>query len=179
MIITKGNLFDQKADAIVIPVNGYYTFQNHAIMGKGVALQAAKKFPILKKKLGYMLQMHGTHVFMLSKKKKLGGVKLPYDVVTFPTKPRSGISQGPNVVKHLRTKFNKDGMFVPGWALKSDIKLIKKSAIELRELAAARGWKRVVLPKVGSGAGEVDWKRIYRVLKRILKGRVFVLVEID
>ena len=121
VIIVQGNLFEQRCDAIVIPTNGYYTYQNEAVMGRGVALQASKKWPECKKRLGYMLQMHGTNVFMISRKKRIGD----YYVVNFPVKPRFGVSNGMNVVNPLGSKFPA-GTEVPGWAMKADIKLKKK-----------------------------------------------------
>lgn len=178
MVIVRGDLFKQKADAICISTNGFYTYQNAAVMGRGVALQASKKWPVLRKRLGYMLQMHGTHVFLLSRKKRLGGDKLDYHVINFPVKARFGTSEKMNVVRHLRDKFP-EGSWVPGWALKADVNLIKQSAKELLALTNARGWKRVVLPLVGCGAGELEWKRVQKVLARILKGNRFVFVEVE
>jgi len=176
MIVVKGDLFEQNVSAICITTNGYWTLRGEAVMGRGVAEQAAKKWPFIKKKLGYMLNLHGTHVYLLSKKRHVGNHKVPYHVVSFPVKPKMGISTGKNVVRNLRSKFP-EGKQVPGYLLRANLKLIKRSAEELVELADARGWKTVALPKPGCGAGELKWEAVREVLKPILKGKRFIIVD--
>ena len=50
-----GDLFDHPSDAIVIPVNWRTNRQGHAIMGAGVAKQAAKRWPWLPRSLGQFI----------------------------------------------------------------------------------------------------------------------------
>ncbi len=176
MKLEKGDIFDQDGttSAVCIATNGFFTFKMEAVMGKGVALEAAKKWPWIKRKLGYMLQMHGTHVFIVLKRSKSNG--RPYHVVNFPVKPKGGKSVVKNITRRLQKRFPK-GMWAPGWAMKANLEIIERSARELVELADARGWKRVVLPKPGCGAGELDWDDVKAVLEPILKGPRFVILD--
>lgn len=177
MIMAKGNLFEQKCDAVCITTNGYFTYKMEAVMGRGVALQASKKWPVIKRKLGYMLQTHGTHVFIVLKRSRKND--RPYYVINFPVKPKSGKSKGrKNVTRRLQSRF-KEGSWVPGWAMKASLKVIEQSARELVSLAKARGWHRVVLPKPGCGAGELDWVDVRAVIKPILKGSRFVILDYE
>lgn len=178
MVIVKGNLFEMDVSAICITTNGYWTLKGEAVCGRGVAMQAAERWPFFKKKLGYMLSIHGTHVFMVSRKKKIGNKEVPYHVINFPVKPKAGISTGKNVVKHVRSKFP-EGKHVPGFLMRAQLKLIEKSARELVELADTKKWKRIALPKPGCGAGELKWERVEPILKRILKDKRFIIVDYE
>ncbi len=69
-----GNIWDYSgADRIVITTNGSLTADGRAIFGRGVARQAAARFPTLADKLGRLLMDHGNHVFDLGN-----------GIVTFP-----------------------------------------------------------------------------------------------
>lgn len=48
---------------LVITTNGSVTRDGRAIMGRGVARQAAERFPELRTKLGRLLQSAGNHVY--------------------------------------------------------------------------------------------------------------------
>ena len=54
-----GNLWDVEADVRVITTNGYIKRNGSAVMGRGVALQAANKDPELPRLLGALLQDRG------------------------------------------------------------------------------------------------------------------------
>lgn len=63
---------------IVIPTNGDIKNTGEAVMGAGLAKQAAKRFPFLPLELGKHLKAHGNRVFAFSAKQ----------ILTFPTKHR-------------------------------------------------------------------------------------------
>lgn len=71
-------------------------------------------------------------------------------------KPSATIFDGRNVVRHLRQRFA-IGQAVPGRACVADPALIAQSCLELVALADAHGWRRVLLPRPGCGAGGLDW----------------------
>ena len=176
MKVAKGDLFSQKCDAICITTNGYYTMKGEAVMGKGVAAQASAKWKVLKQKLGYMLNLHGSHVFIILKRSKQND--RPYYVVNFPTKKQAGKSNGKNVLRRLRnTPGFMKGDLVPGWALKADIELIAQSAREIVELAKLRGWQKVIIPRPGCGNGELTWAEVRAVIKPILRGPKFIVID--
>lgn len=132
-------------DARVITTNGVLNSNGEAVMGVGTALQAARMFPTLPKLLGKKLDSKGNKVFRFSK----DIFSIDYDIVTFPTKE--------------------------DWRDPSDMKVIWKSTIQLLNMADSQNWKTVALPKVGTGAGGLQWKNVKSLIKRYLDDRFFVI----
>ena len=62
-----GDIFALHAstDAICLTTNGSVTHSGHAVMGRGVALQATYKYPKIRIVLGGLLRAKGNHVFVL------------------------------------------------------------------------------------------------------------------
>jgi len=58
----KGDLWEQDADALVITTNGFVKRNGAAVMGRGVALQAAQRYPWLPAALGSSIETQGNHV---------------------------------------------------------------------------------------------------------------------
>ena len=77
MIEVIGDLweFHSKNNWVVITTNGNVNSQGKAVMGRGIALQAAKKFPRLPKELGHYIQVLGNQTYSFPKLK----------LITFPT----------------------------------------------------------------------------------------------
>jgi hypothetical protein len=73
---------------IVVPTNGQVGFNGRAVMGAGVALQAAQKFPNLPKELGRLLKLRGNTVQRFSDLALSGGglEGTFFDLITLPTK---------------------------------------------------------------------------------------------
>lgn len=61
---------------IVIPTNGYIKANGCNVMGRGVAAQAARRFPSLPLALGTKISRGGSHVFVFK----------PIKLITFPVK---------------------------------------------------------------------------------------------
>lgn len=60
-----GNLWTYPADVRVITTNGFVKKNGEAVMGRGCALEAAKKYPSLPKVLGDHIKSNGNHVSWL------------------------------------------------------------------------------------------------------------------
>ncbi len=75
-----GNIWRVRCDAIVIPTNGDVNRHGEAVMGRGLARQAAGRYPLLPKVLAMLLREHGNHVFDAYRPRGL-----PI-IVTFPVK---------------------------------------------------------------------------------------------
>ena len=75
-----GNIWRVACDAIVVPTNGDVNRHGEAVMGRGVALQAARRWPLLPKVLADLLRAHGNHVFDAYKPRRLP------TLLTFPVK---------------------------------------------------------------------------------------------
>ncbi len=74
MFETAGDIWEYSGlSVIVITTNGSLTRDGRAVLGRGVARQAATKFPGLAVILGRLLTECGSHVFDLGN-----------DIVTFP-----------------------------------------------------------------------------------------------
>lgn len=78
MLETVGDLWAEHAagKTIAITTNGIVKNDGNAVMGRGVALQAAEKFPRLPALLGASIRAFGNHVYHFG----------DYRVITFPTK---------------------------------------------------------------------------------------------
>lgn len=61
---------------IVIPTNGDWNRRGDAVMGRGLALQAATRFPHLPQQLGDSLKSFGNHVHLFG----------DFRIITFPVK---------------------------------------------------------------------------------------------
>lgn len=167
--LTGVDLFEIDADAVCISTNGFVTSNGNCVMGRGCAFEAANLFPDVPRTLGTMIRNHSNIVQVV---KVIDGCSL----VAFPVKHTSGICTGDNVVSHARFKYPR-GTTVPGFHLKANMSLIIKSAFELKQLADMKGWKTVALPRVGCGAGELDWNAVKPVLQSMLDDRFIAVTK--
>jgi hypothetical protein len=170
MINLIGDLWSKEADAICITTNGFVKKDGKAVMGKGCAREALNKYPNIDKTLGVNLKKYGNRPSLLIDSVLDGE---PCDIWSFPVKPQGIFFDGSNVVKHMKDKFD-IGDFVPGWACKADVELIKESAHQMMELADKFEYKKIVLPRPGCGAGELKWEEVEKVLEEILDDRFYV-----
>lgn len=138
------NLYDQNK-ICGITTNGYVKKNGLAVMGRGCALQARKRFMGLPRVLGNKIKSNGNIVQIIE-----------HNLFAFPTKTVSGTYSDDIVVPHMVGKF-RPGEWVPGWALKSTIAKISLSIEQLIRLKNTEGWNEVFLPRPGCGAGGLDW----------------------
>lgn len=175
--------FYASPDAICITTNGFVKRNREAVMGRGCALEAAKRIPELPSLLGHRIQLDGLEVTRLTEvavsiNTLEEPIHHPLEIVAFPVKP-AGIKINHEhhlrwVVKHMRNKF-KVGDSVPGWACIADKELIERSAEQLDAMADEQNWNTVILPRPGCGAGELKWEDIKPILEEVLDDRFFVI----
>jgi hypothetical protein len=60
------------------------------------------------------------------------------------------------------------------WSL-PDPRLIRRSALELRELADCEGWGQIVVPRPGCGYGGLVWQEVKPLLEPLLDER-FIMI---
>ncbi len=74
----KGNIWDfhKKGHWIVITTNGTVKANGEAVMGRGIALQAKRRYPDIPKLLGENIRKYGNRPYQL----------FPYRVITLPVK---------------------------------------------------------------------------------------------
>ena len=162
MLQTTGDLFNHPCDALCITTNGFVKSNGYCVMGKGCAKQLSTYDPNVPRTLGTLIRTNGNITQII------GEYGVP--VLAFPVKPISDISNGHNAVKHMQPQFAV-GARIPGWACKADLSIIIDSARALVALADTHGWKQVLLPRPGCGAGELSWNDVYPVLNQILDDR--------
>lgn len=170
---SSGIFINKIPDAVCITTNGFVKKNGACVMGKGCAKQAAELFPWFPKTVGTHIKSMGNTVMVDPKKQSLGGAKRS-SLVTFPVKPIAAtcLPDKSNVVKHMQSKF-KPGSSVPGWACVADLNIITQSAIQLRNIVTAMEWEMVVIPRPGSGAGELYWANVKPILSSILDDRFY------
>jgi hypothetical protein len=154
MLEAYGNIWDIVDeggwDALAITTNGYVAKNGRAVMGRGIAKEAADRFPELAGQLGTAIKNFGNIVHVFSG-------YAPYDLVSFPVKPVFG--------PHSE----------PGWQAKADPQLIYSSSKELVFFADRYGWKDVLLPRPGTGNGRLHWDVVKRIIQPILDDRFTVV----
>lgn len=160
MIEAYGDIWQHqnKYDALVITTNGYVKKNGEAVMGRGIALDAARKYPNFPKHLGQILTEYGNIVWPFSFDQWNGEEAYEDILFSFPVKPQFG----PNGEM--------------GWKAKADIDLIKKSAKHLRTYANEIGLDKILMPRPGCGNGGLKWEFVRPVIEPILDDR-FTIME--
>ncbi len=139
MVEICGDIWDYAHHAVIaITTNGLVTKGGSAVLGRGCASQAGKRFPGLAKRLGNRLSDEGNHVLYLGD-----------GLVTFP------VEDSP-------------------WSA-PDLRLISRSARELREMADREGWTMVVVPRPGCGGGGLDWREVRPVVASHFDDRFYLI----
>ena len=139
MLEVVGDIWEYRGRAVIaITTNGSVAKAGTAIFGKGVAGQAAGRFPWLARSLGAMIAENGNHVHCLEA-----------GLVSFP------VEETP-------------------WS-QPDLRLIARSAEELRTMADIQGWKLVVVPRPGCGGGGLLWRDVSPLLECCFDDRFTVI----
>lgn len=174
MIEVKGDLWHYDAPVVCITTNGFVKSNGYAVMGRGCAKQAADMWPALPATLGDRLRAYGNHVHWLG---NVGSDFVGHlNLVSFPVKPTSSPckTDKSNVVAHMRKHFQ-PGQTVPGWACVAELSIIQRSCYELVQLVTTNAFHKVVLPRPGCGAGELNWNDVKPVLQKWLDDRFHVI----
>ena len=169
-----------KADAVCITTNGYVRRDGSAVLGRGCALEAYKRWPSLVTILGEQIKTSGVKVSRLTDlgmhRQDEGRSQLEYHLVAFPVKPAKayGAPDRSNIVAHMRRK-PFPGNVVPGCFVVAKMDIIERSCTQLMKLIEAMGWSAVLLPRPGCGAGGLDWDEVKPVIEPFLDDRVVVV----
>ena len=152
-----GNLWDYHTSGsfICIMVNCTPNTKGNAIMGKGIAKQAAVKFPKLSKLLGStQVEFAAKDGNFFTARSKRPQVFIGYRLITYPTKIT--------------------------WEQDSDLDLIESSARHLVKIVDTMSKIKppVYLSKPGVGNGRLEWKKVKEVIEPILDYR-FVICDLN
>lgn len=162
MLEARGNILDVDCDAVVVTTNGFVTKNGKCVMGRGIAKQIADIFPSLPFTLAKHIKEHGNNLAVFK------FPEINECIITFPVKPEFVINDGTNIVNHAKYAI---GSKVPGFHAKAQIEIIEKSLQQLVKTTDIKGWTNVVLPRIGCGAGELDWKDIKPLCEKYLDDR--------
>lgn len=166
MLEARVNLWTFPRVVKCITTNGFVSSKGKCPMGRGTALQAKEHFPGIDFILGRLILENGNIVQIINYTRPI--------LVAFPVKEDFVINDGTNVVSHAVNKY-RIGAKVPGFHGKAKITRIVESAKQLVSLTDEKGWHKVWLPRVGCGAGELDWSEVGRKLFKILDDRFTVV----
>lgn len=179
--MTQDNLWNYigKANAICITTNGFTKRSGEAVMGRGCAAQALKRYPGLDKKLGDMIKEHGNRTMRLTRERGTSVVAFPVKPIyrSVSTKEELESKCVEHMIEHLSKDLGtKNRVFIPGWATKAEVGIIANSANQLVQMADKFDWKHIVLPLPGCGCGELTFdKDVKPILDEVLDQR-FTLV---
>ena len=143
-----GDLFSYPADATVVPINWRTRKNGDAVMGAGVAKQAAERWPWLPASLGN--QTLGKSPFVVCVQTSTTDGRLTY-LLLVPT-------------KH-------------DWRAPSTVELVEIGAKTMRDMADRHSWATVALPRLGCGerTGQLSWPdQVRPLLAGILDDRFVV-----
>lgn len=173
MIEMKGDLFKVECEAFCVTTNGFVKKNGECVMGRGCAKQAANYWPELPGRLGWLIKKYGNNVHVVYDipPGQLFNQNNKY-ILSFPVKPKSVVYDGTNCVGHMKHRFN-IGDTVPGWSAVADMDLILRSAKQLLDMSDYFGWKKIVIPRPGCGAGELSWNEVKPKLDQILDNRFY------
>lgn len=133
---------------LAIPTNGTVRHDGSCVMGRGLALQAARRFPDLPARIGRHISAFGNRV----------GAFAP-GLLTFPVKDRWASRASLELIN----------------ASARDLALAREVlTLDHPELAVGP----VVLPRVGCGNGRLAWEDVRPVLCRHLDARWFLIVDV-
>lgn len=181
-----GDLFKSvKADAICITTNGWTKKDGSCVMGRGCADEAKKRWPGIEFTLGKALARGNNPHLLTYATEESGGRQIvlpvpdmyfvvPYHVVTFPVKPVECLHRDLLPRFQATTAETPLGRY-PGWMSQAQPELIMRSAEVLSLLADSEGWKSVVVPRPGCGAGGLDWKDVKPLLSPLLDDRFWII----
>lgn len=144
-----GDLWTYPAQAIVIPINWRTKKNGEAVMGAGVAKQAAQRWPWLPRHLGL----------------EIAASKAPKFCIDLTARMES---DGP-VILSVPTKRD--------WRDPADLGLIALAPAFLVTMADHYDWQTVALPRLGCGLGQLRWEDVRPVLAPILDDRFVVVTK--
>lgn len=147
MIEEFGDFWEIQGDARCITTNGALRTNGYAVMGKGIALQAKKRYPKIEATLGRLIQKYGNHVYYLG-----------HRLISFPTKNHWMEEKSDlNLIKRSATELVA--------LLRGDVPIKSKSN------------RRILLTRPGCGNGNLEWSEVRPVIQAILSDNEFIIVH--
>lgn len=157
--IVEGNIFDSKANFIVHQTNC------QGVMGSGVALQVAERFPHVEKEyMKYVRHCKKNHI------EPLGTAQyVPNEVwalIMVDTMKNNNVTAFDTNYQYIVNLF---GQSTYGEGLHTDLKAFKKALVDIRENAEKIGATVAMPYKIGSCRGGANWDDVYAIIKKVFE----------
>ena len=167
MLERVGNMLEMKCHAICVTTNGFVSSNGKAVMGRGIAKQIAELLPDIPYQLGNLIARNGNKTQIIHQTNNLS-------FISFPVKPSQVIYDSNNIVSHAKSKYSV-GQIVPGFHAVAEPEIIRRSCIELVQLANDNpDWEIILIPRAGCGAGELKWEDVKPIMQEYLDDRFIV-----
>lgn len=137
---------------VCVTTNGYIKKNGSSVMGRGNALAAATKYPILPINLATHIKRNGNVVGAIFKR-----------IISFPVKPAFGTYE--QVLDKVKYMY-KPGQQIPGYHCKAELKLIERSLYQLGRFINKFDLEEVYLPLPGCSNGELKFEDIEPILDK-------------
>ncbi len=147
MIEEFGNFWEIQGDARCITTNGALRTNGDAVMGKGLALEAKKKYPRIEATLGRLIQKYGNHVYYLG-----------HGLISFPTK-HHWMDETSDITLIKRSALELVSL------LRGDVPLKSKAN------------RRILMTRPGCGNGNLEWSNVKPAIQTILKNDEFIIIN--
>lgn len=163
MLEAFGDIWDNidDYDGIVITTNGVIKANGEAVLGRGIALEAVKRYPWLPQQLGSYLRQYGNTVGRFDLVPNfIRNTTYDQSLYTFPVKPVIG----PNGE--------------PGWKAKAQYGIIVQSIVDLIKSIDTYDYKKgykVIMPRPGCGNGGLKWEDVKPIISPLLDDRFTVM----
>jgi len=133
-----GNILESKAEALVNTVN------TQGVMGKGIALQFKKEFPV------------NFRVYEEACSNKT------FNIGDLLVTEESSLHAGKKIIINFPTKTN--------WRLPSEYSYIEKGLAALVKVIVEKKISSIAIPPLGAGNGGLDWQKVKSMLHHYLSG---------
>ncbi len=152
---------------LLVPTNGAVDRFGNAIMGAGFAKSVKDLVPETALKLGTWLTVQRKLLMKHPSSEETEPWNFPYRIgvyqgvhlFSFPTKSTKVTVTADSIIPRYRGKYEL-GQQIDGWMGVSQLPLIERSAKFIAELVNQVPLliERVILPRVGTGEGALDWE---------------------
>lgn len=157
--IVEGNIFDSKANFIVHQTNC------QGVMGSGVALQVAERFPHVEKEyMKYIRYCNKNHIEPLGTAQYVPNEVWALTMVD--TMKNNNVIDFDTNYQYIVNLF---GQSTYGEGLQTDLKAFKKALMDVRDKAEKIGATVAMPYKIGSCRGGANWDDVYMIIKKIFE----------
>ena len=157
--IIDGNIFDSKANFIVHSCNC------QGVMGSGVALQVAERFPHVEKEyIKYINYCKKNHIEVLGTAQYVPNEV--WALIMVDTMNNNNVVSFDTNYQYIVNLFGQNTF---GEGLHTDLKAFKRALVDIREKAEKIGATIAMPYKIGSCRGGANWDDVFTIIKKVFE----------